>query len=122
MPRLVAPLLLLLATLALVPFACIARARVVRSSEPRVHLVQDMDNQGRYKAQQASALFANRRAMRRPVEGTVALKAPITKARLVNLNEEPLKNLRLGKGKVLTLKVAPHKIATVHFALKIRAP
>ena len=72
MPRWVAPTLIVLAALALVPFACVARSRAVRSALPRVHLVPDMDNQGRYKSQQQNALFADRRAMRPPVAGTVA--------------------------------------------------
>jgi mono/diheme cytochrome c family protein len=71
-PRAALIVLLLLGSLALVPFACIARARAVRSPSPRLHLVPDMDNQGRFKAQQPNPLFADRRAMRRPVQGTVA--------------------------------------------------
>lgn len=72
MPKWVLPLLVLLASLALIPVACIARARVLRSATPRLHLVQDMDNQGRYKSQQLNPWFADTRAMRLPVEGTVA--------------------------------------------------
>lgn len=45
---------------------------VGKSTEPRIHIIQDMDNQERFKAQQASSLFADGRAMRPPVEGTVA--------------------------------------------------
>jgi mono/diheme cytochrome c family protein len=62
----------LVATTALLPWACIARARLVSSPYPRVHLVPDMDNQGSFKAQQGNPLFADRRAMRPPVDGTVA--------------------------------------------------
>jgi mono/diheme cytochrome c family protein len=64
--------LTLLATAALIPLACVARARVVHSPLPRLHLVPDMDNQGRFEAQQENPLFADRRAMRPPVAGTVA--------------------------------------------------
>jgi len=71
-PRWIAPVLVLLAALALIPVACIARARVTRSRLPRIHLVQDMDNQGRYERQQKNAWFADGRAMRLPAEGTVA--------------------------------------------------
>lgn len=42
------------------------------SREPRIHIIQNMDNQSRWKAQQANPLFADGRAMRLPVEGTVA--------------------------------------------------
>jgi hypothetical protein len=72
MPRWVIPVLLLLAALALVPVAWLARARVTQSAQPRIHLVPDMDNQGRYKAQQTNGWFADTRAMRPPVAGTVA--------------------------------------------------
>lgn len=63
---------LILITLALIPPAIIARARAVNSPEPRIHLVQDMDNQPRYEAQHANPLFADGRAMRPPVPGAVA--------------------------------------------------
>jgi len=72
MPRWVPVALMILASLALVPIACVARSRVTRSSLPRIHVVPDMDNQGKFKSQQANPMFADRRAMRRPVQGTVA--------------------------------------------------
>jgi mono/diheme cytochrome c family protein len=72
MPRWAIPVLLLLASLALVPVALIARARAVRTPHPRVHLIPDMDNQPRYKAQQSNGWFADTRADRLPVAGTVA--------------------------------------------------
>lgn len=72
MPRWVPVALMILASLALVPIACIARSRVTRSSLPRIHVVPDMDNQSKYKSQQANSMFADRRAMRLPVQGTVA--------------------------------------------------
>lgn len=62
----------LLLTTSLLPLACIARARLVGSPLPRVHVVPDMDNQGRFKAQQGNPLFADGRAMRPAVDGTVA--------------------------------------------------
>lgn len=72
MPRWVRSVLVVLATLALVPFACVYRARNTQSPLPRIHLIQDMDNQGRYKSQQVNTLFADTREARPPVEGTVA--------------------------------------------------
>jgi len=72
MPKWVLPVLLILGSLALIPYACVARSRVVKSSKPRVHLVPDMDNQGKFKSQQLNAWFADTRAMRSPVPGTVA--------------------------------------------------
>jgi mono/diheme cytochrome c family protein len=71
-PRWITPLLVTLAALALVPFACVARARVTRSPLPRLHVAPDMDNQGRFESQQANPWFADGRAMRPPVAGTVA--------------------------------------------------
>jgi mono/diheme cytochrome c family protein len=72
MPRRVMPLLLILASLALVPFACIAQRRTLRTPETRLHLVGDMDQQQKFKTQSRNALFADGRAMRHQVEGTVA--------------------------------------------------
>jgi len=58
--------------LLLVPPALIARARVSKSPNPPIHLVQDMDNQEKFKTQRADPLFADGRAMRPPVLGTIA--------------------------------------------------
>jgi mono/diheme cytochrome c family protein len=72
MPRWMTLGLVLLAAILLVPFACIARARHGLSDKPRIHIIQDMDNQPRFKAQQENPLFADGRASRPPVAGTVA--------------------------------------------------
>jgi mono/diheme cytochrome c family protein len=58
--------------LALVPLALVARARTTTSTRPRINLVPDMDNQPKFRAQQANPMFADGRAMRPPVAGTVA--------------------------------------------------
>ncbi len=63
---------IILLCIAMIPPALIAQFRATRSPLPRVHLVQDMDNQPRYEAQHANPLFADGRAMRPPVPGTVA--------------------------------------------------
>jgi mono/diheme cytochrome c family protein len=55
-----------------VPMAAIAQARFTKSEDPRIHLVKNMDHQEKYKTQRPSALFADRRAMREPIPGTVA--------------------------------------------------
>lgn len=52
--------------------ARVAYARVDGSTEPRIHPIQDMDNQPRFKTQQANLAFSDGRAMRREVDGTVA--------------------------------------------------
>ncbi len=72
MPRWVILGLVVLASLALVPFACIARARAVRAPETRIHVFPDMDSQPRFGAQRVNPLFADRRAARPPVAGRVA--------------------------------------------------
>jgi mono/diheme cytochrome c family protein len=55
-----------------IPLVVFARARVGRGPETRVHLTQDMDNQPKVKPQDASDVFADGRAMRLPIAGTVA--------------------------------------------------
>lgn len=72
MPRWLLIGLVALTTASLLPLACIARARVTRSPKTRIHLVQHMDQQIYYKNQEASSVFADHRAARPPVEGTVA--------------------------------------------------
>lgn len=72
MPRWAIPTLVLLLSLALVPPLLITRERSSQFRQPRIHLIPDMDHQFKYKAQQENPLFEDRRAMRLPVEGTVA--------------------------------------------------
>ncbi len=62
----------ILITIGSVPFALAAMARAVPSSHTRIHIIQDMDNQPKFRAQHANPLFADGRAMRPPVVGTVA--------------------------------------------------
>ena len=54
------------------PLVLFARARVKRSEEPRILLVQDMGSQPKYREQQTNDLFADNRADRPHVAGTVA--------------------------------------------------
>ena len=66
-------LLLVGVVLSWVPLAMIAKSRVSLSRQTKIHLFQDMDHQpGPHKAQAASPLFRDGRAMRQPVAGTVA--------------------------------------------------
>jgi mono/diheme cytochrome c family protein len=44
---------------------------VTTSPEPRIHIIPDMDNQPKFKTQARNPIFADRRAMRPPVEGAV---------------------------------------------------
>ncbi|MEM7626160.1 MAG: cytochrome c [Planctomycetota bacterium] len=59
-------------TFSWVPLTLIAKHTQVKHDKPRIHLFQDMDNQPKLKAQAASPIFADGRAMRQPVAGTVA--------------------------------------------------
>jgi mono/diheme cytochrome c family protein len=55
-----------------VPLVLFAKARVERSEEPRISLVQDMGTQPKFREQQTSEIFADGRSDRPHVEGTVA--------------------------------------------------
>ena len=72
MPRWLIYVLVVLVVLSWIPLALIVRARAATSAKPRIHVVPDMDNQQKFKSQARNRLFADRRAMRPPVEGTVA--------------------------------------------------
>lgn len=55
-----------------IPLTLSGRARSSKSSEPRVHLVQDMGLQPKLTAQEHSTLFADNRGDRPHIPGTVA--------------------------------------------------
>ena len=57
--------------LALVPLALIAKARTEVSDQPRLSFISDMDHQPKAKAQTTSPLFADGRAARPDVPGTI---------------------------------------------------
>jgi hypothetical protein len=71
-PRWILYLALILVVFSWVPFAVVTVSRTTLDSAPPYHFFQDMDVQPRLKAQAADATFADRRAMRPPIEGTVA--------------------------------------------------
>ncbi|MCC6509112.1 MAG: DUF3341 domain-containing protein [Pirellulaceae bacterium] len=56
----------------LIPGSAVLRMRASQSEDPRWHVFFDMDFQPKKKAQQTSTLFADNRASRPPVAGTVA--------------------------------------------------
>lgn len=58
--------------ISLIPGSVVLRMRASRSEDPRWHVFFDMDFQPKKKAQQTSTLFADNRASRPPVEGTIA--------------------------------------------------
>jgi mono/diheme cytochrome c family protein len=55
-----------------IPLAYFARARATLSKEPRVSLIQDMGIQPKFREQQSNPLFADGRADRPEIVGTVA--------------------------------------------------
>lgn len=58
--------------IALVPVVLIAQKRSTTTAEPRLHAIPDMDWQPKFKPQRPSSLFADGRAMRPQVAGTIA--------------------------------------------------
>lgn len=55
-----------------VPLVLFARARTINSTAPRVQILQDMGVQPKFREQQSNSMFADNRADRLPVPGTVA--------------------------------------------------
>ncbi len=72
LPRALVIALTVLVCLAPLPPLLVAKARLSKSERPRVQIIQDMDNQERFKAQQAALVFADGRAARPQVPGTIA--------------------------------------------------
>jgi len=72
MPRWLISIVVVLVALSWIPIALALRARTTKSTEPRYHFVQDMDNQPKVKTQSRLMLFADQRGMRPPIPGTVA--------------------------------------------------
>lgn len=76
LPKPLISIAVIVASLALVPPAFIAKTRVSKSREPRVHPIQDMDMQPKFKAQAPAPIFArlfgdDRASLKAPV-GTVS--------------------------------------------------
>lgn len=75
LPRVVKPTLVIVALLALVPVAVVTRARAEHSPYTRIRIIQDMGVQPKYLPQAVNPVFADFRADRLPVEGTVSTGA-----------------------------------------------
>lgn len=71
-PRWIIYTIVIVMALSLLPLAMVAKARVSKMSQPRIHLIEDMGRQPKYKAQALDPVFADRRAMRPEIPGTVA--------------------------------------------------
>jgi mono/diheme cytochrome c family protein len=72
-PGAIVAALVTVSVLALLPPLLIALVRGGTSTKPPIHLVSDMDYQPRYNPQSYNGMFADRRAMRPPVPGTIAV-------------------------------------------------
>ena len=72
MPKWIIAFIVASTAFALIPFAIAAKARNSHSSEPHVHIFSDMDFQPKYKADTANDIFADGRANRGQLGGTVA--------------------------------------------------
>jgi mono/diheme cytochrome c family protein len=101
MSRTVIVILILTAmVLGLLPFAFVARSRASKSENLPVHLVMDMDKQSKYKAQRESAMFADGRAMRPAIEGTVAQEDMVVASETLN---DPANPRPMNGGRVVVL-------------------
>lgn len=65
--------LIVLGAASLIPFALFAKARESKMDHGRLHLVWDMDFTPSYKPQSSNPLFEDKRSMRLPPQGTVAV-------------------------------------------------
>lgn len=70
-PRTIKLVAVALCSIALIPPLIVAKARATTSEKPRVHNFFDMDFQPKFKSQATSNLFADGRAARPRVEGTI---------------------------------------------------
>jgi mono/diheme cytochrome c family protein len=64
---------LILGAFAMVPFGIFASSRESKTTAPPYNLISNMDYQQKYKAQADNDFFEDGRAMRQPIEGTVAV-------------------------------------------------
>jgi len=72
MPRWFWPAVIILVALSWIPLAVVAKNRAAKSASPRYQFIPDMDQRHGFGPQQANPLFADGRAMRPSVPGTVA--------------------------------------------------
>ncbi len=72
MPKWIVAFVVASTAFALIPFAIAAKARNSYSSEPHRHLFSDMDFQPKFKSDTASDIFADGRANRGELAGTIA--------------------------------------------------
>ncbi len=78
-PRVLTLGVVVLGSFALIPPLMIAKARATTSDKPRVHNFFDMDFQPKFKSQTTSSLFADGRAARPRVQGTIPRGSSLVK-------------------------------------------
>jgi mono/diheme cytochrome c family protein len=71
MPKGLVYALVVVTAAAVVPVALAVKARHSKTEKPRIHIIQDMDAQPKYKAQRENPIFADGRADREALPGTV---------------------------------------------------
>lgn len=99
-------LLIVSATATLLPLAAIARARFNTSEQPRIHIFQDMGNQPKHIPQTASVVFADGRAARPEIDGTIERSAVIDDPHYTQgYARDPQGNLTFFKGFPSRVKV-----------------
>ena len=69
----IGPIIALLVVLSFVPLVMIYLHRATHSPDPRISIIPDMDSQEKFKTQSLNLLFADHRAMRPRIAGTVAV-------------------------------------------------
>jgi len=72
MPRWITSVIVILACVSFLPLAAVYVIRAQRNADTRMSIIPDMDDQQKFKAQQVNLMFADRRAMRPQVPGTMA--------------------------------------------------
>lgn len=100
--KLIVGLIALAVLASLAPFALVARSRAIKSGTPAPHLVFDMDFQPKFKSQAPNPMFADGRAMRPHIPGTVAREDLQLKTEILNDPDHP----RVVNGSVSTLVIA----------------
>lgn len=71
MPKWITAFIVASTAFALIPFAVAAKARSSHSSQPHIHIFPDMDFQPKYKSDAAMDMFADGRANRGRLDGTI---------------------------------------------------
>lgn len=112
-------LILAVMVLSALPFALIARSRATKSARTAPHLVLDMDKQPRFDPQSPNRMFADGRAMRPQVGGTIAREDLVLRNEAITV---PTDSPRMIGGEARDLKLeSPEQFAAVMYG-RVRTP